>query len=504
MSASLEASLRLEIAQYQAALAKAKGDAARFKDSIKKTGSGLGNDLFGKLKGQFGSLLPALAPAALVAGLHHVFGEMDDLADASVKLGTTPEVFQRIAAAAKILGGTDMDTVTSALIRLRRQLATDPAGDLAQGLKQAGIEARTFLALDADQQLIQLAGAFRRAQADGQALPLLNAAFGKSFSELIPLLASGGEEMQKYMSGAAVVSNAAVQAAADLNDQFDALIQKAETFGKQATVYIGTGLVDMFDLIFNHTGTLDDWLQKKVEADKQAAIARKEKEAAMKAARAAESTTTGTAKPEAKHKDDSATRQALHDANEIAAQREKIANARAEVNMIELQAQGRDKLVKKMQEEMAVAKRTKELKEMGMGSNAAAVLAQREFAAKEKLEKRTKNGGRTHIGGVGKSRMMQSGIDQFNRNQERVEQGIGESRWTGIGRGKSGFAHSAFDNAPLTSAQRSGRMMGGADAGALTDRARRNADNADAKGDNLTTLEGINKAQLDCLKILAG
>lgn len=502
MSASLEASLRLEIAQYQAALAKAKGDAVKFKSTLKKTGSGLGNDLFGNLKGQFGALLPALAPAALAAGLHHVFSEMDDLADASVRLGTTPEVFQRIAAAANILGGTDMDTVTSALIRLRRQLATDPAGDLAQGLKQAGIEARTFLALDADEQLIQLAGAFRRAQADGQALPLLNAAFGKSFSELIPLLASGGEEMKKYMQGAAVVSNAAVQAAADLNDQFDALIQKAETFGKQSTVWIGTGMVDMFDLIFNHTGTLDEWLQKKVEADKQAAIARKEKEAALKASRAAESTTTGTAKPEAKHKDDSAARQALHDANEIAAQREKIANARAEVNMIELQARGREKLVKKLQEEMAVAKRTKELKDMGMGSNAAAVLAQREFDAKEKLEKRLKTG-RSSIGGVTKSRMMQSGLDQFNRNQEIEEQGIGESRWIGRGRGAKGRRYSAFENAPLTSAQRSGRMMGG-ETVQLTDRARRNADRADSKGDNLTTLESINKAQLDCLKILAG
>jgi hypothetical protein len=140
---------------------------------------------------------------------------------------------------------------------------------------------------------------------------------------------------------------------------------------------------------------------------------------------------------------------------------------------------------------------------MGMGSNAAAVLAQREFDAKEKLEKRTKNGGRTHIGGVGKSRMMQSGLDQFNRNQEIEEQGVGESRFVGRGRGAKGRRYSAFENAPLTSAQRSGRMMGG-DTVALTERAKRNADNADAKGDNLTTLEGISKAQLDCLKILAG
>jgi len=48
-SASLEASLRLEIAEYQAALAKAQGSLVKFKENAKKTGKGLGNDLFGGL-----------------------------------------------------------------------------------------------------------------------------------------------------------------------------------------------------------------------------------------------------------------------------------------------------------------------------------------------------------------------------------------------------------------------------------------------------------------------
>ena len=206
----------------------------------------------------------------------------------------------------------------------------------------------------------------------------------------------------------------------------------------------------------------------------------------MKPAREAESATEGQAKPEAKQKDDSARQQALRDANDLAAHREKIANARDEVNMLELQAQGRDKLAKKLQEEMAVAKRTKELKEMGMGSNGAAELAQREFDAKENIEKRANRGGRSHIGGVTKRRMMESGLDQFHRNQDRsVEQGVDESRWAGRRRGASGPRYNAFD-APLTSAQRSGRMMGGGHDVALTERAKRNADQQDAGRDTTT------------------
>lgn len=56
MSATIEASLRLEIAQYQAALARAKGDASKFRDQLKRTGSGLGKDLFGPLKGYLGAI----------------------------------------------------------------------------------------------------------------------------------------------------------------------------------------------------------------------------------------------------------------------------------------------------------------------------------------------------------------------------------------------------------------------------------------------------------------
>lgn len=48
MSASIEASLRLEIAQYQAALAKAKGDAVKFKEDLKRNSADMGAAMLGK------------------------------------------------------------------------------------------------------------------------------------------------------------------------------------------------------------------------------------------------------------------------------------------------------------------------------------------------------------------------------------------------------------------------------------------------------------------------
>lgn len=48
--AAIEASLRLEIAQYQAALARARGEIDKLKNKAKKDGAGLSNDLFGGLQ----------------------------------------------------------------------------------------------------------------------------------------------------------------------------------------------------------------------------------------------------------------------------------------------------------------------------------------------------------------------------------------------------------------------------------------------------------------------
>ena len=122
MSASLEASLRLEIAQYQASLAKAKGDAQKFKDAIKKTGNGLGGDLFGKLQGQFGGLLPAMGISAVVGGFKHITNSMDDLADTALRLNESTEVIQRVGYASEILAGVNAEGLTTSFLKLEKAL----------------------------------------------------------------------------------------------------------------------------------------------------------------------------------------------------------------------------------------------------------------------------------------------------------------------------------------------------------------------------------------------
>jgi len=66
MSTTLEASLKLEIAGYQASLAKATKETARFREQIQKQGRGLGNDVLGGI-GKFvaGGVMIGLGKQAL-------------------------------------------------------------------------------------------------------------------------------------------------------------------------------------------------------------------------------------------------------------------------------------------------------------------------------------------------------------------------------------------------------------------------------------------------------
>ena len=234
MSASIEASLRLEISQYQAQIAKAKGDAARFKESLKREGDGLGGALFGKMGSAVSGMLPAVSVSAAVAGLHSIISAADDLADAAAKLDTTPQVFQRVQAAAQILGGTDMETVSSALIRLRRQLIEDPGSALAKGLEQLGIVTADFLRLDADEQSLLLADAYAKAQESGIALPLLNEAFGKSFKELIPLLSQGSAGIKEFYGETLTASDTTIARLGAANDRIDSFINSVKNWATEA------------------------------------------------------------------------------------------------------------------------------------------------------------------------------------------------------------------------------------------------------------------------------
>lgn len=374
-----------------------KRSAGQMEKSISRLGSH-----FSRFSAGINNHLGSIGGMAALVGIAHftksALEDFDEIAAGAQKLNTSAETFQRLGKAASILGNTDIGTLSTSLIRLRRQLIDEPTGEMAQGLEEIGFKAQDFLRLDADEQVLSLADAFKSAQEGGRSLPLLTKALGKNFSELIPLLANGREEMKKWMDEATVASEKVIAASDALNDAVDEVVKKQMTRLKE---FASVAAISAAEL-----------LQGRDPGAKFAEIEQKglEKAAERQKLRDAEATAAATAEARAMRE-----RLALQTA-ELEKKRESIAMSKMDVDMLELQAKGQTRKLKKMEEASFIQKRAHEFSAQGLDATASIALAQREWNARENIEKRQKTG-RSHIGGVGAKRMMGSGLAEFQRLQ---------------------------------------------------------------------------------------
>ena len=254
MSANIEASLRLEIAQYQASMAKARGDITKLKDHAKREGAGLGGNLFGGLRSALGGLLPAMGAAAVVGGVKSIMNGMDDLADTALRLNESTETLQRVEYASQILAGVDLNGVTTSFLKLEKSIGDVENAAANKALERYGISAESLARMPLDEKMIALAEAFQTARADGTGYNDLLALLGKSGGDLIPLLEQSGQTLRDTFADAPVVLDATVQRMAAMNDQVDGFIAKQKS---QVADFIGQGLM-MADEILDPNKSLGD------------------------------------------------------------------------------------------------------------------------------------------------------------------------------------------------------------------------------------------------------
>lgn len=280
MSASLEASLRLDIAQYQAQLAKARGEAKKFRDQLKGDSGGMGKNLFGGIGAGVSSLLPAASAAAIVGGVKSIMNEMDDLADTALRLNESTEVLQRVGYASKILAGVDLNGVTTSFLRLEKSIGDVENAAANKALERYGISAESLARLPLDQKMIVLAEAFQKARADGTGYNDLLSLLGKSAGDLIPLLEQSGQTLRDTFADAPVILDGTVQRMAAMNDQVDAFIAKQKG---GITDFLGQGLM-MVDEILDPNKTLgQNTRDAAAGADKTVADQQAKREAAAAA-----------------------------------------------------------------------------------------------------------------------------------------------------------------------------------------------------------------------------
>lgn len=96
--------------------------------------------------------------------------------------------------------------------------------------------------------------------------------------------------------------------------------------------------------------------------------------------------------------------------------RESIRLSRMDVEILELQARGQDRKLKKIQEQAFIERRAHEFSAQGLDANASIELAKREWAAREAIDRRL-HGRRGHIRGVTARHEMGGGLDEFERLQ---------------------------------------------------------------------------------------
>lgn len=251
---SVNANLDLEIGRFKSKLAEARSQVSRTAGEMKRETRGIGEGMgagFSKVGQMMSGLGAGVSVAGIAAGIKRSLEYADDLSDLSVKLNENAEALQRVDFAAKQTGAGGVEQMGNALIRLEKNLGDIDNKAAAEALARFGLSAETLMGMPIDQKVLALADAFQKARADGTGVADLMDLIGRSGGELIPLLAQTREQIQGLMDGATIISNRDIEMAAQLNDEFDALLDKATKWAMETGMsaagiggYIGTLLTE--------------------------------------------------------------------------------------------------------------------------------------------------------------------------------------------------------------------------------------------------------------------
>lgn len=181
----------------------------------------------------------ALAAAGVAFGAVLVKKSID-AADATgvlaAKLDTTTEALSRLQYAAK-LSDVSGSTLEASMKKLARSVteAASGTGKAADAFAVLKLNAEDLLRLPADEQFGKIADALNRVENQGQKATLTQMIFGKSASDLLPLVAEGsagidalGDKLERL---GGVISGDTAAKAMQFNDNLDDLGVAAQGFG---------------------------------------------------------------------------------------------------------------------------------------------------------------------------------------------------------------------------------------------------------------------------------
>lgn len=209
----------------------------------------------GGLGGALQSLLPLATGAGLVTMAKGAIDTADNLAKMSAKTGVSVEQLSKFKQAAD-LGGTSIEGVSSAMLKLNKGLAggTGPAAD---ALSQLGISANDASGKlkSTDQVMLEVADKFQAMPDGAEKSALAMQLFGKSGAEMIPML-NGGRKGIEGLS--ATMSTDFAKKAEVFNDKITTIQSKL----MELAVNLGSALMPAFTALTDGVGVLVDGFSK--------------------------------------------------------------------------------------------------------------------------------------------------------------------------------------------------------------------------------------------------
>lgn len=193
---SLVVTLGLDAAKFVSGLTKAEQEAKRWRDTSVKAAQ------------QFGAIAGTAAVAAgvaLVAVTKKAIDAADELSKTAQKVGITTEALSGLAYAAE-LSGVSSETLSTSLSKLNKNISEAAQGskEQAEAFDAIGVSATNAdgSLRGADKVLADIATKFSSYADGAEKSAIAQALFGRSGAELIPLLNSGADGLEKMRAEA--------------------------------------------------------------------------------------------------------------------------------------------------------------------------------------------------------------------------------------------------------------------------------------------------------------
>lgn len=241
MARSKLGSLVVEIAADVASL---KTDMDRARSTVENALGGM-TKAASIAKGALGGLGVAVSVAKFTDAIRDAIDFGDRLKDLATATGATVEQLSFLDFAAK-QNGSSLDSLSSGLAKLQRNLGDVIAGGgdkAAEALKRLNLSAKDLAGQNVLQQLTAIGDGLAKIENPAQRAQAAQALFGKGVQELLPLLLSGGDNLQKLVDRFVELNGTVTKDQASKFDDFNDAIAELGIASRGTATAIGEALV---------------------------------------------------------------------------------------------------------------------------------------------------------------------------------------------------------------------------------------------------------------------